>query len=52
MDQRDAVIVIDGLKKRFDPGTMVLNGLSLHVSSGSIYGFLGLNGAGKTTPYA
>ena len=49
MDQRDAVIVIDGLKKRFDPGTMVLNGLSLHVSSGSIYGFLGLNGAGKTT---
>jgi len=31
------------------PGVIALDGLSLDVPAGSIYGFLGANGAGKTT---
>lgn len=49
------VILIDGLTKRFPSGwpglppVTVLNGLSLSVHRGEIYGFLGPNGSGKTT---
>ncbi len=38
----------DGLTKRFGPRTVV-DGLDLRVPVGSVYGFLGPNGSGKTT---
>jgi len=41
-------ISTNGLTKRFGDVTAVDN-LSLNIRSGEIYGFLGLNGAGKTT---
>jgi ABC-type multidrug transport system ATPase subunit len=44
----DAMIEIHGLRKRFGKHT-VLDGVELTVPRGSIFGFLGLNGAGKTT---
>jgi ABC-2 type transport system ATP-binding protein len=37
-----------GLRKRYD-ATEALRGLDLHVPMGSIFGFLGRNGAGKST---
>jgi len=49
------VIRIEGLTKQFASGwpgrppATVLNGLSLSVRQGEIYGFLGPNGSGKTT---
>lgn len=43
-----AAIKTSGLSKRFG-GRAVVDGVSLHVPSGSIYGFLGPNGSGKTT---
>jgi ABC-2 type transport system ATP-binding protein len=42
------VISCEGLTKRFGP-TIAVNGLDLAVSSGQVYGFLGPNGADKTT---
>lgn len=42
------VIEIDNLVKYFD-GRCVLDGISLKVPQGCIYGLLGRNGAGKTT---
>jgi ABC-2 type transport system ATP-binding protein len=44
----DYAIEVQGLTKRFD-GRTVVNGISLNVRRGSIYGFLGPNGSGKTT---
>lgn len=41
-------IVVDRLRKRFD-GVEALNGVSLTVTQGEIFGLLGANGAGKTT---
>jgi len=41
-------VVIDSLRKTFGATTAV-DGLSLTVSAGEIYGLLGANGAGKTT---
>ena len=41
-------IRIDGLRKSFGR-TTALNGISLEVPAGTIYGLLGPNGAGKTT---
>src|SRR4051794_31738132 len=43
-----AAISITDLSKQY-PGIRALDGLSLEVPEGSIYGFLGANGAGKTT---
>lgn len=42
------MIQLDQLSKSFGPVT-ALDGLSLHVPAGSLYGLLGPNGAGKTT---
>jgi ABC-2 type transport system ATP-binding protein len=41
-------IVLRGVAKRFN-GTIAVDDLSLDVPSGSIYGFIGPNGSGKTT---
>jgi ABC-2 type transport system ATP-binding protein len=45
---QDIVIDVHGLTKKFDGRTVVRN-LSMQVKRGSIYGFLGPNGSGKTT---
>lgn len=42
------VLETDGLTKEYSH-TKVVNGVSLKVSQGDIYGFVGKNGAGKTT---
>ena len=42
------MIKVSGLVKNFD-GFCALNGASLNVSKGSVYGLVGPNGAGKTT---
>jgi ABC-2 type transport system ATP-binding protein len=44
----DVVIDVQGLTKRFD-GRAVVRDLSMQVRRGTIYGFLGPNGSGKTT---
>ncbi len=40
---------VRGLTKRYDDGTLALDGLDLEVPAGSFFGLLGPNGAGKTT---
>ncbi len=42
------VIQVEGLSKRFGDFTAV-NAISFSVKKGEIFGFLGANGAGKTT---
>ena len=42
------MIKIENVSKTFDD-FKALNGLNLHVKAGSIYGMVGVNGAGKTT---
>jgi ABC-2 type transport system ATP-binding protein len=44
----DIVIDVHGLTKRFN-GRAVVRNLSMQVKRGTIYGFLGPNGSGKTT---
>src|SRR5205823_13825278 len=44
----DIAIEVDGLTKKF-AGRAVVRNLSMRVNRGSIYGFLGPNGSGKTT---
>jgi ABC-2 type transport system ATP-binding protein len=44
----DIVIDVRGLTKKFD-GRAVVQNLSMQVKRGTIYGFLGPNGSGKTT---
>jgi ABC-2 type transport system ATP-binding protein len=44
----DVVIDVHGLTKKFD-GRAVVRDLSMQVRRGTIYGFLGPNGSGKTT---
>src|SRR5436190_954887 len=38
-----------GLTKRYDDGTLALEGFDLDIPAGSFFGLLGPNGAGKTT---
>lgn len=47
-DVQSPAISIQGLTKRYGQLT-ALNNLNLNVASGEVFGFLGLNGAGKTT---
>ena len=42
-------IEIDALSKRYPGGILALDGLSMTVPTGSVFGLLGPNGAGKTT---
>jgi ABC-type multidrug transport system ATPase subunit len=44
-----AVIETTGLSKRFRGGQLAVDGLDLTVPRGSVFGFLGPNGSGKTT---
>jgi ABC-2 type transport system ATP-binding protein len=48
-DNRDLVIATSGLTKRFRSGQVAVDRIDLEVPRGSIYGFLGPNGSGKTT---
>ncbi len=43
------MIEINNLTFAYERGKPILNGLNIHVPDGSIYGFLGMNGSGKTT---
>jgi ABC-type multidrug transport system ATPase subunit len=45
----EPVVEVEGLVKTFRSGIRALDGLSLAIPAGSIYGLLGPNGAGKTT---
>ena len=42
------IIELQNITKRFN-GLIAVNNLSLNVPKGSIYGFIGPNGSGKTT---
>ncbi|MEV4298454.1 ABC transporter ATP-binding protein [Microbispora rosea] len=44
-----AAIVTSGLTKRFRGGQVAVDGVGLAVPRGSVFGFLGPNGSGKTT---
>ncbi|WP_251094499.1 ABC transporter ATP-binding protein [Streptomyces sp. Caat 7-52] len=46
---RASVIVTRGLTKRYRGGQLAVDGLDLTVPVGSVFGFLGPNGSGKTT---
>ncbi|NEA39560.1 ATP-binding cassette domain-containing protein, partial [Streptomyces sp. SID11385] len=43
------VIETDGLTKRYPGDRLAVDGLGLRVPEGSVFGFLGPNGSGKTT---
>lgn len=45
----DAAVLTRGLTKRFRGGQVAVDGLDLAVPRGSVFGFLGPNGSGKTT---
>jgi ABC-2 type transport system ATP-binding protein len=47
-DNSDIVIDVEGLTKSFE-GRTVVHDVSMQVKRGTIYGFLGPNGSGKTT---
>src|SRR5215213_1837482 len=49
MRAEDPALSIRGLCKRYDDGTLALDGLDLEVPAGTFFGLLGPNGAGKTT---
>jgi ABC-2 type transport system ATP-binding protein len=48
-DVPDAVVETRGLTKRYRGGRPAVDGLDLSVPRGSVFGFLGPNGSGKTT---
>ncbi|MGY1437375.1 ABC transporter ATP-binding protein [Streptomyces reniochalinae] len=48
-EEQGAVISTQGLTKRYRGGQLAVEGLDLSVPRGSVFGFLGPNGSGKTT---
>ena len=48
-DPGDGVITTRALTKRYRGGQLAVDGLHLTVPAGSVFGFLGPNGSGKTT---
>ena len=46
--QQEPMIIIDNLTKNY-PNKQVINDLSLTVYKGELFGFIGRNGAGKST---
>ncbi|MFJ7076220.1 ABC transporter ATP-binding protein [Streptomyces sp. NPDC098781] len=48
-DHVDTVIATRALTKRYRGGQLAVDGLDLTVPAGSVFGFLGPNGSGKTT---
>lgn len=48
-DAGEAVIATRALTKRYRGGQLAVDGLDLTVPTGSVFGFLGPNGSGKTT---
>ncbi|HMC08703.1 MAG TPA: alpha/beta fold hydrolase, partial [Actinomycetota bacterium] len=44
-----AAVTLSGLTKRFRGGLLAVDGLSLSIGAGQVFGLLGPNGAGKTT---
>ena len=49
MSLTDLAVASSGLTKRFRSGQVAVNAVDLAVPFGSVYGFLGPNGSGKTT---
>jgi ABC-2 type transport system ATP-binding protein len=47
-DRQQAAVVVEGLSKRYG-GTAALDNVSFSVTAGELFGFLGPDGAGKTT---
>ena len=45
----DLAVATSGLTKRYRGDVLAVDGVDLRVARGEIYGFLGLNGAGKST---
>src|SRR6185503_4125690 len=45
----EPVIAVENVAKQFRGGIRALDGLTLAIPAGTIYGLLGPNGAGKTT---
>lgn len=48
-DLRDDVVVLNRLSKVYPGGKKAVQGLSFGVKVGQVFGFLGINGAGKTS---
>ncbi|GAA2950403.1 hypothetical protein GCM10011428_82660 [Streptomyces violaceus] len=48
----EPVIATRALTKRYRGGQLAVDGLDLTVPAGSVFGFLGPNGSGKTPPSA
>ena len=45
----EPILLLQGIEKVFDNGTVALRGVDLAVRSGTVHGLLGANGAGKST---
>src|SRR5579871_3448215 len=48
LQRREAAIVVEDLRKSYG-ATVAVDGVSLQVDDGEVFGLLGPNGAGKTT---
>lgn len=49
MSEGEVVLSIEDLRKTYGSATRALDGVSLEVKKGTVFGLLGANGAGKTT---